>query len=59
LEKAKKMISFCFDDRAKVVDQDDLGFLLSVVEDKIDEGTRGQAEGVGADVIEGEGSDEI
>jgi hypothetical protein len=31
LERAKKMITFCFNDRAKAVDQDDFGLLLSVV----------------------------
>jgi hypothetical protein len=32
LERAKKMITFCFNDRAKAVDQDDFGLLLSAVE---------------------------
>jgi hypothetical protein len=59
LERAKKMDAFCFTDRAKAVDQDDFGLLLSVVEGEVDEGTGGQAEGAGADMIEGEGSDEI
>jgi hypothetical protein len=39
------MIAFCFNDCEKAVDQDEFGLLLSVVEGKIDEGTRGHAEG--------------
>jgi hypothetical protein len=41
------MITFCFNDRAKAIDRDDFGLLLSVVEGKMDERTRGQAEGAG------------
>jgi hypothetical protein len=39
LERAKKMITFCFNDRAKAVDQDDFGLLLSVVEGEVVEVT--------------------
>jgi hypothetical protein len=38
LEGAKKIITFCFIDRAKAFGQVDFGFLLSVAEDEIDEG---------------------
>jgi hypothetical protein len=34
------MITFCFNDRAKAVDQDDFGLLLSVVEGEVVEGLR-------------------
>jgi hypothetical protein len=54
------MITFCFNDRAKAVDQDDFGLLLSVVEGEVVEGTERQCEGAGAaDVIEGQGSDKV
>jgi hypothetical protein len=51
--------AFCFNDRAKAVDQDDFGLLLSVAEGEFDDGTGAQTEGAGADVIEGAGSDKI
>jgi hypothetical protein len=35
------MITFCFNDRAKAVDEDDFGLLLAVVEGQIDLGTGG------------------
>jgi hypothetical protein len=54
------MITFCFNDRAKAVDQDDFGLLLSVVEGEVVEGTGRKGEGAGAaDVIEGQGSDKV
>jgi hypothetical protein len=60
LERAKKMITFCFNDRAKAVDQDDLGLLLSDVVSEVLEGTGRQVEGAGAaDAIEGQGSDKV
>jgi hypothetical protein len=40
LERAKKMITFCFSDRAEAVDQDDFGLVLSVVEREVDGETR-------------------
>jgi hypothetical protein len=59
LERAKKMITFCFNDGAKAVDQDDFGLLLSAVEGEVVEGTGRNGEGAGAaDLIEGQGSDE-
>jgi len=33
------MITFCFNDSAKTVDQEDFGLLLSVVEGELDEGS--------------------
>jgi hypothetical protein len=38
LERAKKMFTFQFNVRAKAVDQDDIGLLLSVVEGEVVEG---------------------
>jgi hypothetical protein len=32
LERAKKLITFCFNDRAEVQDQNDFALLLSVIE---------------------------
>jgi hypothetical protein len=50
LERAKEMITFCFND----CDQGDFGLLLSVVEGKVVEGVGRQGEGArAADLIEG------
>jgi hypothetical protein len=58
LERVKKMVTFCCNGRAKAVDQDGFGLLLSVVEGEVDEGTERDVEGAGvADVIEGHGAD--
>jgi hypothetical protein len=54
------MITFCLNDRAKAVDQDDFGLLLSVVEGEFLEVTRRHGEGAGAaDLIEGQGPDKV
>jgi hypothetical protein len=58
VERAKRMITFCFSDGAKAVDQDDFGLLLSAVEGEVVEWTGRHGEGAGAaDLIEGQGSD--
>jgi hypothetical protein len=58
LERVKKMVTFCCNGRAKAVDQDGFGLLLSVVEGEVDEGTEREVEGARvADVIEGQGAD--
>jgi hypothetical protein len=41
------MITSCFNDRAKAVDQDDFGLWLSVVEGEVVEGTGRQGNGAG------------
>jgi hypothetical protein len=57
LERAKNMITFCFKDGAKAVDQDDFGLLLSAIEGEVVEGMGRHGEGAGAaDWIEGQGS---
>jgi hypothetical protein len=54
------MNTFFYDERAKAVDQDDFGLLLSVVEGEDVEGTGRQDEGAGAAaLIEGQGSDKF
>jgi hypothetical protein len=54
LERAKNMITFCFNNGAKAVDQDDFGLVLSAV---VVEGTGRRGEGAGAaDLIGGQGS---
>jgi hypothetical protein len=54
----KKNTTFCFNDGAKAVDQDDFGLVLSAVEGEVVEGTGRHSERAGAaDLIEGQGSD--
>jgi hypothetical protein len=56
----RNWLLFGANDRAKAVDQDDFGLLLSVVDGEVIEGTGRQVEGAGAvDVIEGKGSDKV
>jgi hypothetical protein len=56
----RNWLLFGANDRAKAVDQDAFGLLLSVVDGEVIEGTGRQVEGVGAvDVIEGKGSDKV